>query len=509
MTDLRKKTGTDGMQTELFLWGVSTSTYQHEGGFNGEGHPQNNWGDWERSGRVEKTGRAVDFWNRYEEDFSLASELGLNAFRLGVDWARIQPGIKEGEIPPFCEAALDHYAEILVSARRKGLEPLLTLFHFAHPVWLGLDPWLDETTITQFVKFSVHTVEGLNKALLAKGAEPLRWLITINEPNMLAINSYLTGFFPSASPHSYRKALLAYQNMVRAHVLGFRALHELYERNPTWGMVRISFNNYASDLYWLDKLFVDLLAVPSRGISRKEAPIWLEHQAEAFEKKLKRARLPLKKRIPYWAGMIFKWWLFRKGRTILRERLLDPLLDLVYERPGEQALDFVAIDYYDPFVGNIFRFPRFEEFGIASTTLRGWMVNSVTSKQWDWPALPQGLGFFVRTYEEDFPGIPVLIAENGFARLRLPAWEQSWRKDRLKRAEYLSRHLEEVMKLRREGSRLMGYFHWSLTDNYEWGSYAPRFGLYHVDLESADLTRRPGLAVEVYRKFVGEERKKA
>jgi beta-glucosidase/6-phospho-beta-glucosidase/beta-galactosidase len=199
-----------------------------------------------------------------------------------------------------------------------------------------------------------------------------------------------------------------------------------------------------------------------------------------------------------------KWWLFKKGRKILHSQSLDRLLDLVYERPAELPLDYIAIDYYDPFVGHIFRFPRFEEFGIAYTSLRGWLVNSVTSKQWDWPALPQGLGFFVRLYEGEFPEFPLIIAENGMARLRLQAWEKSWRKDQMKRAEYLQRHLEEVQRLRREGSRLVGYFHWSLTDNYEWGTYAPRFGLYHIDLASEELQRQPGVAVEIYRKFVAE-----
>lgn len=501
----RRREGTDGPEAP-FLWGVSTSSYQHEGGYNGEGQPQNNWGDWERSGRVEKTGRAVDFWNRYPEDFSLASKLGLNAFRLGVDWSRIQPGSEPGKVPAYSPEALGHYAKILGSARRAGLEPLVTLFHFAHPVWLGLDPWLEEKTIGCFVDFACHTVEFLNRALAGMGLEPLRWLITINEPNMLAINSYMTRFFPSGPRHGYGQALAAYQNMVRAHVLVFRALHELYARHPEWGKARISFNNYASDLYWLDKLFVDIVAAPRRGVPREKVASWLEEKAEEFEGRLREARLPLRKTLPYWAGTVLKWWLFRKGRKILQKHRLDLLLDLIYERPGELPLDYVAVDYYDPFVGNIFRFPRFEEFGIANSSLRGWMINSITSKQWDWPALPQGLGFFVRIYESEFPGLPVVIAENGMARLRLAAWKESWRKDRMKRAEYLERHLNEVMQLRREGSRLAGYFHWSLTDNYEWGTYAPRFGLYHIDLGSEQLAREPGVAVGIYERFVRRDK---
>lgn len=34
------------------------------------------------------------------------------------------------------------------------------------------------------------------------------------------------------------------------------------------------------------------------------------------------------------------------------------------------------------------------------------------------------------------------------------------------------------------GVDVRGYFYWSLLDNYEWGSYAPRFGLVDVDRQN-------------------------
>ncbi|MFM8829865.1 MAG: family 1 glycosylhydrolase, partial [Spartobacteria bacterium] len=69
-------------KTTPFLVGVATSGYQSEGGFNGAGEPHNNWGACEQAGWVERTGRAVDFWNRYRGDFELARGMGLNSFRL-------------------------------------------------------------------------------------------------------------------------------------------------------------------------------------------------------------------------------------------------------------------------------------------------------------------------------------------------------------------------------------------------------------------------------------------
>lgn len=54
-------------------------------------------------------------------------------------------------------------------------------------------------------------------------------------------------------------------------------------------------------------------------------------------------------------------------------------------------------------------------------------------------------------------------------------------------AEYLSA-LNEAIRL---GVDVRGYLYWSLLDNYEWGSFAPRFGLYNVDRETFERTAKP------------------
>jgi beta-glucosidase/6-phospho-beta-glucosidase/beta-galactosidase len=76
---------------EEFLWGVASSGYQCEGGYNGSDQPQNNWSGLEAGGIVMRTGPAADFWNRYEEDFAHSQAMSLNAFRLSIEWSRVQP----------------------------------------------------------------------------------------------------------------------------------------------------------------------------------------------------------------------------------------------------------------------------------------------------------------------------------------------------------------------------------------------------------------------------------
>jgi len=62
------------------------------------------------------------------------------------------------------------------------------------------------------------------------------------------------------------------------------------------------------------------------------------------------------------------------------------------------------------------------------------------------------------------------------------------RRDGLTRSNYLEAHLLEVRRMLDSGVPILGYLHWSLTDNYEWGSFSPRFGLYRVDFQQ-DLKR--------------------
>jgi len=113
-----------------FLWGTAISAYQSEGNnTNADAWLMENI---QPSMFKERSGDACDSYHRYEEDFAIAAGLGLNAYRLGVEWARIEPS--EGE---FSHAELDHYARMLESCRAHGLRPVVTLNHFTTPLWFA------------------------------------------------------------------------------------------------------------------------------------------------------------------------------------------------------------------------------------------------------------------------------------------------------------------------------------------------------------------------------------
>src|SRR5690606_9319169 len=113
---------------DTFTFGVSTAAYQVEG------HIQNDWHHWEEAGRLKspdmRCGRGVEHWRRYREDYRLARDLGAGAFRMSLEWARIEPSPGQ-----FDTRVLEGYRERLLAMRAEGLRPIVTLHHFTHPTW--------------------------------------------------------------------------------------------------------------------------------------------------------------------------------------------------------------------------------------------------------------------------------------------------------------------------------------------------------------------------------------
>ena len=492
---------------EEFLWGVSTSAYQHEGGVNGEGEPQNNWAWAEREERVDPAGSAADFWSRAEEDFERCRELGINAFRLSLSWERIQPtrelntdGLPSQEPPPpFDEEALERYAEILAACRKEGLEPVVTLHHFTHPAWLGIDAWLDRGTIGKYLQFVEKTVGYLLEVLPKKyGVLPPRWFITINEPNLLAASSYFNGSFPTGKETKKNPAqsITCVSHLLEAHVLAYRLIHRLYREHGRIGDLapKVSFNNYCSDLYWNDQAWMDLLFARSRGIAREHLMSHLWKQTWILDSAFLKARLPIRPMIRFWLGELLKKLHHLVAFSYTSEPAWKQLLDVLYDpAEADQApLDYIAFDYYDPFIAHALRWPRWNDLFHKHRhqhvpippPFHERLLESITNKWWDWRLLPEGLTFFVSILEPF--NLPIMIAENGIAYRSDPRRHYG-RRDNLLRSDFLRSHIAVVKELKSKGWPLIGYFYWSLMDNYEWGSYAPRFGLYSRTRDAVDF----------------------
>lgn len=162
-----------------FLWGVAISAYQSEGNnTNSDAWLMENL---KPSMFKERSGDATDSYHRYDEDFAIAQSLGLNAYRLGVEWARIEPS--EGA---FSNAELDHYAAMLTACNARGLKPIVTLNHFTTPLWFA-----------QRGGFEAPDAPALFARYCGKVAQRLGHLMhsctTFNEANIRLLVEVMTG----------------------------------------------------------------------------------------------------------------------------------------------------------------------------------------------------------------------------------------------------------------------------------------------------------------------------
>src|ERR1043165_3580476 len=194
-----------------FLWGTATAAYQVEGN-----NTNSQWWLWEQNDQMKHAANlACDWWGgRWKEDFDRAAESGQNAHRLSVEWSRIQPTPDTWD-----EDALERYRNMLRGLRDRGITPMITLHHFSDPIWFyEMDGWEKAESAVLFEKFVRKTVEALKEYCTL-------WC-TINEPNVYATLTYITGDFP----HKHRGIKLAMQamaNMLRAHAAAYRAIHQI------------------------------------------------------------------------------------------------------------------------------------------------------------------------------------------------------------------------------------------------------------------------------------------
>ena len=114
-----------------FWWGASSSAFQIEGGWDegGKGMSVADYNSFKKSAAQADSKTASDFYHHWEEDIDLMADLGLNAYRFSVAWARIIPD-GDGAINP---EGVAFYNRVIDRLLEKGIRPFVTLYHFDLP----------------------------------------------------------------------------------------------------------------------------------------------------------------------------------------------------------------------------------------------------------------------------------------------------------------------------------------------------------------------------------------
>jgi beta-glucosidase len=232
-----------------FLWGVSTSAYQVEGGIT------NDWSQWEMSEkRLNKlrkkklnyrdfvAGQACDSYNRFEEDSAMVQSLNCGAYRLGLEWARIEP--REGE---FNVEAIEHYRQVLMNLREKNIKIVLTLWHWTNPLWLVEEGgWSNKKVIGYYARYVEFVVSHLG--------DLVDFWVTINEPTVHIAKGYLIGALPPNKINPFL-GVKVFFNLINAHKRAYDVIHK-YNIRANVGFTHLGDNFDPARNWFLPEIFL-------------------------------------------------------------------------------------------------------------------------------------------------------------------------------------------------------------------------------------------------------------
>jgi beta-glucosidase len=184
---------------ENFLWGTATSPTQVEG------HIKNEWTDFTAQDgshcRI-----ACDHYHRYAEDVNWMQQLGVNAYRFGIEWSRLQ----SAPFAPLNQTELARYVDLIDQLRAVGITPMVVLHHFSNPPWINAaGGWTNPKTIPAFVDFVKQLVPALRDRVYL-------WN-TFNEPDTYACLAYVLGGFPPQHKWQIGKFRRVIGHLARAH----------------------------------------------------------------------------------------------------------------------------------------------------------------------------------------------------------------------------------------------------------------------------------------------------
>ena len=434
-----------------FRWGVATSAYQIEGAVAEDGRTPSIWDTFCRIPGAVAGGDdgdvACDHYHRMPEDVALMRDLAIDTYRFSVAWPRVQPGGRG----PANPAGLAFYDRLVDELLAQGIDPWVTLYHWDLPQELeDAGGWPARDTAERFADYAMLVFDRL--------ADRVRTWTTLNEPWCSAMLGYAYGTH-APGRRDFGDALHAVHHLLLGHGLATARLRAAARGpvdlgitlNPT---VAVPASDSAADR---------AAARRSDGLGTRiylDPIVYGRYPSDVIEDLAARGiRLPVQ----------------------------DGDLEII-----STPIDVLGVNYYFTV-----QLSGVDEQGRTEDT-DGNPVERVVpmgrpTTAMGWEIEPAGLTDLLVRISRDYPGVPMVVTENGAAFDDRP--DESGVVDDADRIDYLASHIAAVATARQRGADVRGYLAWSLLDNFEWAyGYAGRFGLVRVDYDTqARIPKRSAL----------------
>ncbi|KAL8141816.1 hypothetical protein V2J09_014848 [Rumex salicifolius] len=460
-----------------FVFGTATSAYQVEGMADKDGRGPSIWDAFVQVPGVEANNATgdvtVDQYHHYKEDIDIMHNLNFDAYRFSISWSRIFP---EGSGKVNWKGVA-YYNRLIDYMLKKGITPYANLYHYDLPLalekkYMGL---LSRKVVKDFADYADFCFKTF-------GDRVKNWM-TFNEPRVVAALGYDSGFFAPArcskpfgnctAGNSATEPYIVAHNLILSHAAAVQRYRHKYQEKQK-GRIGILL-----DFVWYEPL------------TRGKADNLAAQRARDFH-------------VGWFIHPIVYGEYPKTMQEIVKERL--PKFTEEEIKMVKGSMDYVGINQYTAYY--MYNPPlkkkptplgyqqdwnagfAFKKNGvpIGPRAYSGWLYE-----------VPWGLYKAVTYIKEHYGNPTVILSENGMddpgnVTLRKGLHDT-------KRINYYRSYLTELKKTVDEGANVVGYFAWSLLDNFEWRlGYTSRFGIVYVDFKT--LKRYPKMSAYWFKKLL-------
>uniref|UniRef100_A0A4W3IAM4 Lactase n=1 Tax=Callorhinchus milii TaxID=7868 RepID=A0A4W3IAM4_CALMI len=461
-----------GTFPENFAWGVSTSSYQIEGGWDADGKGLSIWDNFTHQPNTILNGDtgdiACDSYHKIDEDLYMLRALGVKHYRFSISWPRIFPN---GRIESLNPPGVDYYNKLIDGLLASDIKPMVTLYHWELPQALqDIGGWENEELIELFNAWADYCFKTFG--------DRVKFWITLNEPYVISWMGYGTDLFPPAVKRPGDVPYLVAHRLLKAHAKAYHTYDDNY-RSTQKGIISISLN---SD--W---------AEPKQKNEPREiaaADRYIQFQVGWFAH-------PIFKNGDY--PDVMKWQI--GNRSDLQRLTTSRLPEFTKEEKSyiQGTADVFCLNTYTA---------RIVRHRIRKLKPFSYEYDSDTDSEVDpsWPTsaferfrpVAWGLRRLLNWIKEEYNNPSIYVTENG-----VPTNYKS-SVDDTDRIFYYKTYINEALKAYKlDGVQLKGYTAWSLMDNFEWmNGYSLRFGLHHVDFTDPNRPRTPKRSAHYYAEII-------
>ncbi|XP_074276765.1 beta-glucosidase 44-like [Silene latifolia] len=449
-----------------FVFGTATSAYQVEGMAHKDGRGPSIWDAFVKiPGMIAGNATAdvtVDQYHRYKEDVDIMADLNSDAYRFSISWSRIFP---EGA-GKINWKGVAYYNRLIDYLLERGITPYANLYHYDLPLalenkYMGL---LSPKVVKDFADYAEFCFKTY-------GDRVKNWM-TFNEPRVIAALGYDNGIHaPGRCSKEYgnctagnsgTEPYIVAHHLILAHATAVQRYRQKYQEKQK-GRIGILL-----DFVWYEPL------------TRGKADNYAAQRARDFH-----------------LGWFLHPLVYGKYPRTIQEIVKERLPKFTEEEVSmvQGSFDFIGINQYtsyyifNPPLGSKSKTPGYQNDWNAGFAYNksNVPIGPRANSYWLYE-VPWGLYKAVTYVKEHYGNPTVILSENGMDDAGNVTLSQG-RHD-MKRINYYKTYLMALKKAMDDGANVVGYFAWSLLDNFEWRlGYTSRFGIVYVDFKT--LKRYP------------------